>query len=126
MSDTFKSGFAAIIGRPNVGKSTLLNAIIGQKIAIMSDKPQTTRNRIRGVYTSEGPQIVFIYTPGIHNPKHKLCEYMVESALGTLKEVDLIVYVVDVTAEFGAGEEYIINSLKQVKHQLCYSLTKLI
>jgi len=125
MPDTFKSGFVAIIGRPNVGKSTLLNSIIGQKIAIMSDKPQTTRNQIRGVYTSDQVQAVFVDTPGIHKPKHKLGQYMVEAALGTLKEVDLILYVVDVTMEFGTGEEYIINQLKQVKTPVILVLNKI-
>lgn len=125
MSDTFKSGFVAIIGRPNVGKSTLLNTIIGRKIAIMSAKPQTTRNQIRGVYTSDQAQIVFIDTPGIHKPKHKLGEYMVEAALGTLKEVDLILYVVDVTTEFGTGEEYIINKLKLVQTPVVLLLNKI-
>ncbi|WP_017728384.1 GTPase Era [Halalkalibacterium ligniniphilum] len=109
----FKSGFVSIIGRPNVGKSTLINHVIGQKIAIMSDKPQTTRNKIQGVYTSNDAQIVFIDTPGIHKPKHKLGDFMMKVAQNTLKEVDLILYVVDAAEAFGPGEEFIIERLKE-------------
>ena len=99
-----KSGFIAVIGRPNVGKSTLINSLIGQKIAIMSDKPQTTRNRILCILTRPEAQIVFLDTPGIHKPKHKLGEYMVKAAEGTLKEVDAIFFVVDATEKMGPGE----------------------
>ena len=107
-----KSGFIAVIGRPNVGKSTLINTLIGQKIAIMSDKPQTTRNRILCILTQEDAQIVFLDTPGIHKPKHKLGEYMVKSAEGTLKEVDAILFVVDATEKMGPGEYYILERLQ--------------
>lgn len=108
----FKSGFVSIIGRPNVGKSTLLNYVVGQKIAIMSDKPQTTRNKIQGVYTSSEAQIVFIDTPGIHKPKHKLGDFMMKVAQNTLREVDLVLYVVDAAEAFGPGEEFIIERLR--------------
>jgi GTP-binding protein Era len=111
----YKSGFVTIIGRPNVGKSTFLNNIIGQKIAIMSDKPQTTRNKIHGFYTTDQVQIIFMDTPGIHKPKHKLGEYMVTVAEHTLKEVDVVLYMVDAASEFGPGEEYIIACLKKIK-----------
>lgn len=107
-----RSGFVSIVGRPNVGKSTLLNAIIGEKIAIVSDKPQTTRTRIQGVHTSSEGQIIFVDTPGIHKPKHLLGEYMMNISTRSLNEVDLIYYVVDLTRSFGAGEEFIINELK--------------
>ena len=110
----YKSGFVTIVGRPNVGKSTLLNAILGQKIAIMSDKPQTTRNRIQGFYTTDEVQIIFLDTPGIHKPQHKLGEYMVNAAVRTLSEVDIILYLVDAGELFGRGEEYIIERLKNV------------
>lgn len=110
-----KSGFVAIIGRPNVGKSTLLNKVIGQKIAIMSDKPQTTRNKIRAVYTDEKGQVVFIDTPGVHKPKSKLGRYMMNITLTTFKEVDLILYLIDVTDKFGPGEQFIIDQLKGIK-----------
>ena len=106
-----KSGFIAVIGRPNVGKSTLINSLIGQKIAIMSDKPQTTRNRILCILTRPEAQIVFLDTPGIHKPKHKLGEYMVKAAEGTLKEVDAIFFVVDATEKMGPGEYYILERL---------------
>ncbi|GFN22507.1 MAG: GTPase Era [Thermoanaerobacteraceae bacterium] len=109
-----RSGFAGLIGRPNAGKSTLLNALVGQKVAIISDKPQTTRNRILGVYTAQDAQIVFLDTPGIHKPHHRLGEYMVSLARQTLKEVDVVVYVVDVSVEPGAGEEYILGFLKEI------------
>ncbi|MGD8189038.1 GTPase Era [Brevibacillus ginsengisoli] len=112
----FKSGFVAIVGRPNVGKSTLLNHIVGQKIAIMSNKPQTTRNKIRAVHTTERGQIIFIDTPGIHKPKSKLGNYMVEIAENTLNEVDLVLFVVDATEKRGAGDDFIIERLKQVKN----------
>ncbi|GAF65951.1 GTP-binding protein Era [Bacillus sp. TS-2] len=112
-NEEFKSGFVSIIGRPNVGKSTLINYVIGQKIAIMSDKPQTTRNKIQGVYTQDDAQIVFIDTPGIHKPKHKLGDFMMSVAKNTLKEVDLVLYVIDATESFGPGEEYIIERLKE-------------
>ena len=104
----FKSGFVSIIGRPNVGKSTLMNCLIGQKIAITSNKPQTTRNRIQTVYTSEEGQIVFLDTPGIHKAKNKLGDYMVNVAQRTLTEVDVILWLVEPTTFIGAGENHII------------------
>ena len=107
----YKSGFVSVIGRPNVGKSTLINHIIGQKIAIMSDKPQTTRSRIQCIFNMEDAQMIFLDTPGIHKPKHKLGEYMLKAAEGTLKEVDIIFFVVDATEKFGGGEKYIIERL---------------
>jgi len=106
-----KSGFVSIVGRPNVGKSTLLNSIIGQKVAIVSDKPQTTRNRIQGIYTTSRGQVIFIDTPGIHKPKHQLGEYMADITSRALREADLILYVVDASVPPGVGEDYIINSL---------------
>ena len=116
-----KTGFVAIIGRPNVGKSTLLNAILGEKIAITTDKPQTTRNTIRGIYThyaddelDEDMQLVFIDTPGIHRPRTKLGEFMTESAVGTFKEVDAIVYIVDDKLSSGPGDKYITEMLDEV------------
>lgn len=108
-----KSGFVSIVGRPNVGKSTLLNTVIGNKIAIVSEKPQTTRTRIQGILTDKAGQIIFIDTPGIHKPKHLLGEYMVEVSTRSLEEVDLIYYMTDVTRPFGGGEQYIVNQLKE-------------
>ena len=104
MNDQFKSGFAAIIGRPNVGKSTLMNHLIGQKIAITSKKPQTTRNQIRTVYTDDKCQIVFVDTPGIHKAKNRLGEYMVEAAQKSLKEVDVILWLVEPGTKIGPGD----------------------
>lgn len=110
-----KSGFVTLIGRPNVGKSTLMNRLIGQKIAITSSKPQTTRNRIQTVYTSDEGQIVFLDTPGIHKAKNKLGEYMVNVATKTLNEVDLILWLVEPTNYIGAGEQQIAEQLRQTK-----------
>ena len=115
MKETHKSGFAALIGRPNVGKSTLMNCLIGQKIAITSKKPQTTRNRIQTVYTSDAGQIVFVDTPGIHKAKNKLGDYMVNVAEHSLREVDVILWLVEPTDYIGAGEQHIIEELKKVK-----------
>lgn len=112
--EPFKSGFVTIIGRPNVGKSTLMNHLIGQKIAITSSKAQTTRNRIQTVYTSKEGQIVFLDTPGINRAKNKLGEYMLSAAENTLKEVDVILWLVEPTTFIGAGERYIIEQLKKV------------
>lgn len=112
MKNKFKSGFAAIIGRPNVGKSTFLNYVIGQKIAIMSDKPQTTRNKVQGVLTEEDAQIVFIDTPGIHKPKHKLGDFMVRVAENTLNEVDIILFMINAQEGYGKGDQYIIDLLQ--------------
>ncbi len=120
-----KSGFVAIIGRPNVGKSTLLNHVLGQKIAIMSDKPQTTRNKIRGVYTEQRGQVIFIDTPGVHKPTTKLGKYMMDVALTSLQEVDLILYLIDVNNKFGAGEQFILNQLKEVKTPVYLVLNKI-
>ena len=108
----FKSGFISIIGRPNVGKSTFLNRVIGQKIAIMSDKPQTTRNKVQGVLTQNTSQMIFIDTPGIHKPKHKLGDFMMKVAKNTLKEVDAILFMVNATEPIGAGDKMIIEMLK--------------
>ncbi len=125
MEQKHKSGFIAVIGRPNVGKSTLINNLIGQKIAIMSDKPQTTRNRILCVLTQKDVQMVFLDTPGIHKPKHKLGEYMVRAAEGTLQEVDAILFVVDATEDMGAGEFYIMERLQATKKPVILVVNKL-
>ena len=121
----YKSGFVSIIGRPNVGKSTFLNRIIGQKIAIMSDKPQTTRNKIQGVYTENDSQVIFIDTPGIHKPKHKLGDFMVKMAQTTLKEVDIVLFMVNATEGFGRGEEFIIEKLKETKQPVFLVINKI-
>lgn len=113
--EAFRSGFVSVIGRPNAGKSTLLNHLLGQKVLIMSDKPQTTRNRIQCILTEERGQIVFLDTPGIHKPKHKLGEYMVGKAKESMRDVDVILYMVDLSAEYGPGEEYIVEMLKLTK-----------
>ena len=109
-----KSGFVSIVGRPNVGKSTLLNRIIGEKIAIVTDKPQTTRTRIQGIFTNEQGQIIFVDTPGVHRPKHLLGEYMVKVFSKTIQETDIVYYVIDVTKALGSGEKYILDHLQQV------------
>ncbi|MGN0316652.1 MAG: GTPase Era [Lachnospira sp.] len=119
-----KSGFVTLIGRPNVGKSTLMNKIIGQKIAITSNKPQTTRNRIQTVYTEERGQIVFVDTPGIHKAKNKLGENMVFTAEKTIGEVDVICWLVEPTTYIGAGEEHIIEKLKQAKAPIILVINK--
>lgn len=125
MEKGYKSGFVAVIGRPNVGKSTLINSLIGQKIAIMSDKPQTTRNKILCVLSQPDAQIIFIDTPGIHKPKHKLGEYMVSAAENTLKEVDVILFVVDASEDLGAGEMYILERLRNTKKPVVLVVNKI-
>lgn len=121
----FKSGFVSIIGRPNVGKSTFLNRVIGQKIAIMSDKPQTTRNKVQGVLTSDDSQLIFIDTPGIHKPKHKLGDFMMKVAINTLKEVDLILFMVNAEEGFGRGEEFILEKFQGVKTPIFLVINKI-
>ncbi len=111
----FKSGFVSVIGRPNVGKSTTINAIVGEKVAIISDKPQTTRNKIQAVYSDSDSQIVFIDTPGIHKPKNKLGEFMVSAANQTFNEVDLLIFMVDSSISMGPGDSRILESLKNIK-----------
>lgn len=125
IQEGYKSGFVAIIGRPNVGKSTFLNRVIGQKIAIMSDKPQTTRNKIQGVYTTDDAQIIFIDTPGIHKPKHKLGDFMVKVAQSALQEVDLILFMVNAVEGIGRGDEFIIERLKQVQTPVFLVINKI-
>lgn len=120
-----KSGFVALIGRPNVGKSTLMNTLIGQKIAITSDKPQTTRHRIQTVYTEERGQIVFLDTPGIHKAKNKLGDYMVKVAMNTLKDVDVILWLVEAKERIGKGEEFILGLLKEVKKPVVLCINKM-
>ena len=122
---SYKSGFATLIGRPNVGKSTLMNHLIGQKIAITSNKPQTTRNRIQTVYTDEKGQIVFLDTPGIHKAKNKLGEYMVNVAENTLKEVDVILWLVEPTTFIGAGERHIAEQLSKIKTPVILVINKI-
>lgn len=124
MNHNFKSGFVTLIGRPNVGKSTLMNHLIGQKIAITSNRPQTTRNRIQTVYTSEEGQIVFVDTPGIHKAKNKLGNYMVRIAERTLTEVDVILWLVEPTTFIGAGERHIVEQLKKVKTPVILVINK--
>ncbi|MDO5348360.1 MAG: GTPase Era, partial [Lachnospiraceae bacterium] len=120
-----KSGFVTLIGRPNVGKSTLMNHLIGQKIAITSSKPQTTRNRIQTVYTDERGQIIFLDTPGIHKAKNKLGEYMVNVAEHTLNEVDVILWLVEPTTFIGAGEQHIAEQLKKAKTPVILVINKM-
>ncbi|MCE5038180.1 GTPase Era [Staphylococcus auricularis] len=121
----YKSGFVSIIGRPNVGKSTFVNRVIGHKIAIMSDKAQTTRNKIQGVMTQDDAQIIFLDTPGIHKPKHKLGDYMMRVAKNTLSEIDAIMFMVNVNEEIGRGDEYIMDMLKDVKTPVFLVLNKI-
>lgn len=111
----FKSGFVTIVGRPNVGKSTLLNNIMGEKLSIVSNKPQTTRNNIQTILTEENYQLVFVDTPGIHKPKHKLGEYMVNSAKDSIKEVDLVLFLINPDEEIGRGDKFILETLKNQK-----------
>ena len=121
----FKSGFVSIVGRPNVGKSTLMNSVVGEKIAIMSDKPQTTRNTIQAVYTDKDCQIVFLDTPGIHKPKNKLGEFMVKSATDAFKNVDVVLYVVDESKKIGPGDRMIIENLRGIKTPKILVLNKI-
>ncbi len=125
MNDQYKSGFAALIGRPNVGKSTLMNCLIGQKIAITSSKPQTTRNRIQTVLTSEEGQIVFVDTPGIHKAKNRLGDYMVNVANRSLKEVDVILWLVEPSDYIGAGERHIIEQLSKINTPVILVMNKI-
>ncbi len=121
----FRSGFVALIGRPNVGKSTLMNRLVGQKIAITSNKPQTTRNRIQTVYTDERGQIIFLDTPGIHKARNKLGEYMAEVTENTLKDVDLILWLVEPSDYIGAGEQAIIARLRKVQTPVMLVINKI-
>lgn len=125
MQNNFHSGFVAILGRPNVGKSTFLNRVVGQKIAIMSDKAQTTRNKIQGIYTEDDAQIVFIDTPGIHKPHSRLGDFMVESALSTLNDVDAVLFMVNATQKRGRGDDFIIERLKNVKKPIYLVINKI-
>lgn len=125
MNQQHKAGFATLIGRPNVGKSTLMNQMIGQKIAITSKKPQTTRNRIQTVYSSDEGQIVFVDTPGIHKAKNKLGDYMVRVAERTLSEVDVVLWLVEPTTYIGAGEQHIIEQLKRSKTPVILVVNKI-
>ena len=125
MNDQFKSGFATLIGRPNVGKSTLMNRLIGQKIAITSSKPQTTRNRIQTVYTAKEGQIVFVDTPGIHKAKNRLGDYMVNVAEHTLREVDVILWLVEPSDFIGAGERHILEKLSKVDTPVILVINKI-
>ena len=125
MEHVFKSGFVTLIGRPNVGKSTLMNRLIGQKIAITSSKPQTTRNRIQTVYTDDRGQIVFLDTPGINKAKNKLGDYMLQAAERTLNEVDVVLWLVEPTTFIGGGERYIVEQLSKVKTPIILVINKI-
>jgi GTP-binding protein Era len=124
-ADKFKTGFIALIGRPNVGKSTLMNQMIGQKIAITSNKPQTTRGRIQTVYTDELSQMIFLDTPGIHESKNKLGEYMLRIAQKTLDDVDVVLWLVEPSSFIGAGEQYIIDQLRTCKKPVILVINKI-
>lgn len=121
----FRSGFVAVVGRPNVGKSTLMNSLLGRKVVITSDKPQTTRNKIHCILNTADTQIIFIDTPGIHKPKHKLGEIMVRAAKSSLDEVDCVVYMLDASVDIGAGDRYIADMLKDVETPVIPVLNKL-
>jgi GTP-binding protein Era len=120
-----RSGFVSIIGRPNVGKSTLLNRMVGAKVAIVSDKPQTTRNRILAVLTRPGAQVIFLDTPGIHKPKHRLGHYMVKAALHTVKEVDLVLFIIEAHSPFGTGDKFILGRLKHARTPVILCINKI-
>ncbi len=122
---TYKSGFVAIVGRTNVGKSTLLNKLVGQKVAIMSDKAQTTRHKIHSVLTLDDAQVVFLDTPGIHKPKHRLGEHLVDLALGALKEVDIVLFLTEATGPPGRGDLYILEQMKGLKNPVILVLNKI-
>jgi len=121
----YRSGFVTIIGRTNVGKSTLMNALLGEKISIISHKPQTTRNEIKGILSGEDYQIVFLDTPGLHKPKNKLGEFMIKTALNTLEEVDCVLFMVEADSEVGSGDKYIAGLLKDVKTPIVLVLNKI-
>jgi GTPase len=121
----FKSGFVTIIGRPNVGKSTLLNKVMGEKLSIISNRPQTTRNTIQAIYNHDGCQIVFLDTPGMHKPRHKLGEYMVKVAQNTLNEVDLILFLINPENEVGIGDKYIIEQLRNINTKVILVINKI-
>lgn len=121
----FHSGYVAILGRPNVGKSTLMNNLVGEKIAIISSKAQTTRNRIMSILNTDKAQIIFLDTPGIHKPQHKLGDYMVKAALTTLKDVDLVLFVVDVTEKRSTGDDHILELLRNAKLPVILVLNKI-
>lgn len=125
MGKAYKSGFITIVGRPNVGKSTFMNRVIGQKIAIMSDKAQTTRNTIQGVLTETDAQFVFIDTPGIHKPKHRLGDFMVKIAQNTLNEVDIVLFMINAEEGFGAGDKFIIDRLENVESPVFLIINKI-
>ncbi|SFH59080.1 GTPase Era [Pisciglobus halotolerans] len=120
-----KSGFVSIVGRPNVGKSTLLNRVVGQKIAIMSDKAQTTRNKIQGIYTTKEAQIIFIDTPGIHKPKHRLGDFMVDTALSSISGVEAILFMVSAIQKRGPGDNFIIEKLKEANKPVFLVINKI-
>ena len=124
-NNSFKSGFISIIGRPNVGKSTFLNHVVGQKIAIMSDKPQTTRNKVQGVVTTDDAQMIYIDTPGIHKPKHKLGDFMVKVARNTLGEVDIIMFMVNAEEKIGPGDRFILEMLKNTETPVFLIINKI-
>lgn len=125
MTENYKSGFVAIVGRPNVGKSTLLNRILGQKIAITSNKPQTTRNRILGIHNFTGGQALFVDTPGIHKPKGKLNRYMVDQAISACSDVDLVLFLVEANDKPGGGDEYILRLLERANAPVCLVINKI-
>jgi GTP-binding protein Era len=124
LKNDFKSGFAALIGRTNVGKSTLLNRMVGKKVTIVSDKPQTTRNKILSVLTADGYQVIFLDTPGFHKPKHRLGEHLVQVALKTLQEVDIVLFLVEADQLPGPGDLFIINKLKEIKTPVLLVINK--
>lgn len=125
MMENFKSGFVAIIGRPNVGKSTFINQVMKQKISIISPKPQTTRNQIRGIYTTKSEQIIFIDTPGIHKPKNQLGEFMNKESLSTLSDVDLILWIIDGSESFGKGDEFLESELLKINTPIILVVNKI-
>lgn len=120
-----KSGFVGLVGRPNVGKSTLLNNLVGKKVAITSNKPQTTRNIIQGIYNEEDTQIIFVDTPGVHKPNHKLGDYLNKQSYYSMNDVDIILFLVDINEEFGTGDNFVLNKIKESKKPAILVLNKI-